>query len=496
MTHSLFLRIKSLNIKTMHGVSSAKSVIRVAAMHNLREIAAEFGVGVDSHIDPSRIELNYRLRGPETAAGVAELARALLDNAGVKNLRKDAAMALELIFSLPQRCAIEHRVFFAEAVLWADAFFNAPILSAVVHLDEAAPHCHVLVLPLVNGRMNGGKLAGGPSRIRLMQADFGDKVGKRYGLAYQSRTKRLSQTDRDGAGRQILDALKSHPERLNHPEVRQALIAALGQHHESLLPVLGLKLPAPSKAKGKSFAAMMTAPCKPERKNWPHTSIDVHAKSIDVAPRAAPNDLPEIHQSLSCVDVQHSEPSFSPAAEQPSIAASDHQQRAGQAPANATVSGSIEPSSTGKAQQMSASPCSNATIPASPAPDQHQQAQADNASSTTAMPLPGDAGNGSTAMGKSFDSVPTQQRQDGHQDGTQRTPVTQQEPVPSTGIAEGDYIRQRDDDQQSGNWDESRGEFARVTVKASCKPSVLASVHAALDSIGRRNGALARGLQC
>ncbi len=51
MSDSLFLRIKSLNVKTMRGVTSPKNVIKTAAMHNLREIVAEFGARADSHIN-------------------------------------------------------------------------------------------------------------------------------------------------------------------------------------------------------------------------------------------------------------------------------------------------------------------------------------------------------------------------------------------------------------------------------------------------------------
>lgn len=514
MTHSLFLRIKSLNVKTMRGVSSPKSVIRVAAMHNLREIAAEFGIGADSHIDPSRIKLNYQLRGPETAAGVAELAQVLLDGAGINSLRKDAAMALEVIFSLPQGCAIDHREFFAESVAWADAFFNAPILSAAVHLDEAAPHCHVLVLPLVGGRMNGGKLAGGPSKIRLMQADFSDKVGKRYGLAQQAPRKSHSAATRQQAMDSAFAMLEANSG-LNGA-VLCALLKPHAKNPEPLLLALGIAMPAPVTAKGKSFAAIMTAPCKPERKTWPPTSIDVHAKSIDVAPHAAPNDPPKIHQRLSCVDVQLSAPSFSPTIEQPSATESpttDHHQPDDQAPANAAASDSIDPSSTGtatmhqratspadddqaanpapatskpastgKAQPMSTG--TDETIPASPAPDQRQQAPADNATSTTATPPPDDAGNDSPTTGKSFDPTPAQPDQR-HQ-GRHHNAAQQEEPAIST--AEGDYTRQRDDDQRAEYWDESRGEFARPTANTSCKPAVIASVRAALEAIGRHGG--------
>lgn len=307
MSDSQFVRIKSLNIKSMRGVTSRKSVIRVAAMHNLREIQAELGVSAKSGINPARMALNYRIRGCDTAAAVASTAQALLDNADVKDLRKDAIMALEIIFSLPADSLVDQREFFAAAVAWTDAFFNVPILSAVVHLDEGAPHCHVLLLPLVAGCMRGGTLAGGPSKIKMMHADFQREVGQRFGLMHQPRVKGISKANRDAAGRQVLDLLKSHPERLTDPAVCDALVQVLGQHHATLLPLLGLELPIPATAKSKSFVDIMTAPCKPERLTRARASSVVsQQKSIDVAP-SDPNPEPAVRPNVYLrVEVQYS----------------------------------------------------------------------------------------------------------------------------------------------------------------------------------------------
>lgn len=311
MTDSLYLRLKSLNTRTVRGVTSPKNIVRVAAMHNLREIQAELGASAASGINPARMHLNYQLRGPATADEVAGLAVALLDNAGVKTLRRDACMALELVVSLPADTAINHREYFAAAVTWADAFFAVPILSAVVHLDEAAPHLHILLLPLVAGRMQGGALAGGPTKIRAMLADFQQQVAQRFGLTHQPRAKRLSKPSRDAAGRMVLDALRARPERLSEPAMRDALVAALGSQAETLAALLGLSMPT-TKAKTKSFAAIMTAPCKPERA---HRAAP-NTKHIDIAQNLGNQDGKNSTTSMLCIDVAPSR-SPNPAHEQP-----------------------------------------------------------------------------------------------------------------------------------------------------------------------------------
>ena len=301
MTDSMYLRIKSLNTRTVRGVTSPKNIVRVAAMHNLREIQAELGASAASGISPERTRLNYQLRGPATADGVAGLALALLNNAGVTTLRRDACMALELVVSLPADTAINHREYFATAVTWADAYFAVPILSAAVHLDEAAPHLHILLLPLVLGRMQGGALAGGPAKIRAMLADFQSQVAQRFGLAHQPRAKRLSKPNKDRAGRMVLDELRARPERLSEPAVQDALIAALGSQAEPLLGLLGLTMPT---TKAKSFVSIMTAPCKPERSAHVRKSIDVeYAMSIDVRSAGASRTARNSATSFLCIDV-------------------------------------------------------------------------------------------------------------------------------------------------------------------------------------------------
>lgn len=298
MSDSLFLRLKSLNTRTVRGVTSPKNVVRIAAMHNLRELQAELGANASSGINPARMHLNFQLRGPATADEVASLALALLDNAGVKKLRRDACMALELVVSLPVNTTIDHRAYFAAAVAWVDAHFKAPILSAAVHLDEAAPHCHILLLPLIAGRMQGGALAGGPAKIRAMLADFQQQVAQRFGLTYQPRAKRLSKPNRDAAGRIVLDALRARPERLSEPGARDALIAALGSQAERLLALLGLSMPT-TKEKTKSFVEIMTAPCKPERAR--RAALDT--KHIDIAQDLDSEEGENFDNVYHCVDV-------------------------------------------------------------------------------------------------------------------------------------------------------------------------------------------------
>lgn len=290
MTHAQFLGIKKL---------TGKAIIEVAARHNCREILAEIGAAPGSRIDPARVELNRVLRGHSTAAAVASEAKALMDAAGVKTLRKDAVRALEIIFSLPPESSIDCDRFFSESVQWAGQYFAAPVISAIVHNDEATPHCHVLLLPLVNGRMVGSDLMGGRAKLQAMQADFYAQIGQRYGLARQTAQKRPSAATRKQAIDSSFDVLEA-----NSGLSASVLLALLAPHADDpapLLLALGLTMPTPP-AKG-SFVAMMTKPCKQEK------PIGFgERKPIGFDGSAAPGN----EQTLSCVGFVNSPPSFPP----------------------------------------------------------------------------------------------------------------------------------------------------------------------------------------
>ncbi|MBQ0944113.1 plasmid recombination protein [Ideonella sp. 4Y16] len=170
MSAAAFMRAKKL---------AANGHVLAAARHNRRTIAAERGAG--SNIDPTRSHLNVTLEGPKSPEGVAALERWLVAEAGITKVRRDAVRAIEVICSLPRGAPVDALAYFASCVEWSRGTFG-PVLSADIHHDEAAPHVHVLCLPLVDGRLRGSDLMGGRERLRHLQSNFFDKVAKPFGL--------------------------------------------------------------------------------------------------------------------------------------------------------------------------------------------------------------------------------------------------------------------------------------------------------------------------
>lgn len=276
-----FLRMQKL---------TGKGIVGVAARHNHREILAEMGGTPGCSIDPRRTPLNRVLAGPGDAAGVVAEAQALMSAAGVGTLRKDAVRALEIVVSLPSDTSVDQDAFFTDALRWAAAAIGAPVLSAVVHNDEAAPHAHILILPLVDGRMVGSDLMGNRAKLQALHADFQLKVAHRYGLARQAAPARPSAAQRREAVDMAFAALEANS------GLQTAVLLALLEPHRAdplpLLQALGIAMPAPKRKAKASFVEIMTRPA-PEKK--PIGFANRKPIGFDADDEGAPS------QTLSCV---------------------------------------------------------------------------------------------------------------------------------------------------------------------------------------------------
>ncbi|MDX3908023.1 MAG: plasmid recombination protein [Pigmentiphaga sp.] len=177
MTSVAFMRLQKIK---------SEKKLRDAAFHNKRDFDVRSNPAIQSHL----VGLNYCLAGASRAADVMETFRQRLAIAGwgkgpgLRRQRSDGVRAIEFVFSLPKGAFREERPYFAACLGWvADGFGGlVNIMSADVHLDEGAPHMHVLVLPLVGNRLVGSDLVGGPSKLRALQQSFRKRVAEPFGF--------------------------------------------------------------------------------------------------------------------------------------------------------------------------------------------------------------------------------------------------------------------------------------------------------------------------
>lgn len=200
MSGAAFMRLKKLK---------GGGIWSKAARHNRRTIQAELGAA--GSIDPQRSHLNTSIMGPPTPEEVAGLAKAKMENAGITKDRKNGVVGVELVFSLPTVHGVDSEAYFTDCAHWAGSHFGGldNIVSVDIHRDEAQEHAHVLLVPLLAGRLNGSALVGGIDKLREHQRLFYEEVARRYGFS-KPRGKPTGE-HKARITREVLDLLRTDP---------------------------------------------------------------------------------------------------------------------------------------------------------------------------------------------------------------------------------------------------------------------------------------------
>lgn len=188
------------------GTIKGKSGVLDALKHNKRTLQNERGAS--ANIDVSKTSLNYSLTESDTPENTALNAKVLMLKTGIETPRINQVMAVEVVFSLPiERHEQDTAPFFADSKGWLLKTFAGELLSFDVHLDESAPHAHALILPLIDGRMQGSKLMGGKGNLMRLINLFHKEVAHKYGLSKSDR-KRLNAMDKQKLERLVLSRLR------------------------------------------------------------------------------------------------------------------------------------------------------------------------------------------------------------------------------------------------------------------------------------------------
>jgi len=236
------------------GTIKSKHGILVAMQHNKRTLQSERGAS--ANIDATRTSLNYSIASDNNPEAIALYAKMQMLKANIEP-RKNQVMAVEIVISLPiDRHAQDTQPFFKDCYGWVMQTFECEMLSFDVHLDESAPHCHAVLLPLINGKMQGSKLMGDRGNLMLLINKFHAEVARHYGLS-KSYRKRLNNADKQNIEKLVLTRLKTDA-------AMQSSVWACFRDaiHNDPLPftqMLSIQMPLATKGKSKSFVQIMTS---------------------------------------------------------------------------------------------------------------------------------------------------------------------------------------------------------------------------------------------
>ena len=192
---------------------SGPRILDAAAKHNLRVITG-------AHIDEALSIRNRILHGPDTPREITGLAHERMLAAGInpKTMRSNGTRMAEIIVGLPSSSPVDSDAYFRATLAWVvNQFGSEAVLSAVVHLDESHPHCHVLMLPMRHGVWKASRVIGLRSDLAKLQDDFFRTVASRFGV--RRAPKKLKAKEMEAGAQAVLDELK----RRDAPELRGPL---------------------------------------------------------------------------------------------------------------------------------------------------------------------------------------------------------------------------------------------------------------------------------
>jgi len=230
----LLIKVGSLN----NSPFSIKNSVTAAARHNCREFDEP-----NSDIDTSLTQLNYSILGlPKTSAGILALKSSTQKALGYKQARKNDSVAVEVVLSLKDRpTEFDEREYFEGGAKYLEKWYLGTLISAIVHLDQGHPHCHILILLDVGeGKPSGteqiGKLADHGRLARAFEAEYSVE----FGVTLPPPT--LKGAAKREAARQVLRYMKDS----GHPAVGApgwGLIAAwIAKNPAQMARELGLSL--------------------------------------------------------------------------------------------------------------------------------------------------------------------------------------------------------------------------------------------------------------
>lgn len=258
MSGAAFLRLKKLK---------GSGIICKAARHNRRVIQAE--QGATGSIDPARSHLNETVHGPATADDVAALAAELMRGHGINRQRKGGVLGIEVLFSLPADHALDDRAYFRDCVAWTAENFGGMenIISADIHRDEAAPHCHVLLVPIISGRMAGSDLVGNKQKLAETHQSFHQAVGVRYGL--KKAPKRLQGHAKASGAAAVLGSLRASVDSALKSKLWPQLREAIETDPAPYMAALGIEPQRPQKRLRSSTEIFISPGKGPKHENIP-----------------------------------------------------------------------------------------------------------------------------------------------------------------------------------------------------------------------------------
>jgi len=158
----------------------SRSGVRALLAHNLR-------IDKPKNADPSKEKLNFYPK--RTGKHINNTMMDMQRNLKGHKPRKNAVHAHEYVISgshehMKAMTTDECYEFFKDAIrFFREMYGKESMMIPVAHFDEKTPHLHLIIQPLINGKLNGKHFTGGSkATMAKLRTKFHKEVAAKYGL--------------------------------------------------------------------------------------------------------------------------------------------------------------------------------------------------------------------------------------------------------------------------------------------------------------------------
>lgn len=214
--------------------------LALADKHNRRLIAQEIGGygAIDGRRTPLNIELASLEGNSYEEVAIAKLQSMGLDLSHYSYRKKNRGYAVELVFSVTAGHHCDFNGMYSDSLGWLrDYYPESHIVHAVIHHDEDTPHMHVILVPIVNGRLDANEVSGYKGVSRKRNISLFEFLDKRYGLTFPVYLKGAEK--RAGAALAVLYYQKL-PEAVVKNVLEQPIVQSIHARPEPYLYALGI----------------------------------------------------------------------------------------------------------------------------------------------------------------------------------------------------------------------------------------------------------------
>jgi hypothetical protein len=231
---------------SVHGsllkLNGLSRTIALAEAHNLRKITAEFKTF--KHIDRNRSHLNVELV-PSGDQPLTQKVLKMVKDAGIDpdkgvNKRFAKAYAIEWVFTATHGFTCDFESLYKDCLDWLTVRYpTCPIVHAVIHYDEADPHLHVIMVPIVGKNLPSSKLLGYKGICRNRNEDLFKAIGQKYGFTSGEILKGSAKRWASETAIEACEKLNGHEFRV---QLWQPLMQAIRTRPEPFLKALNIPL--------------------------------------------------------------------------------------------------------------------------------------------------------------------------------------------------------------------------------------------------------------